>query len=173
MEYPDSLFAWGLADAPPRPYAYGKLVLWTLKDADLGKGTALLSDPAWARIALPDPRSAPYGRAAAEAMRRAGVYEQAAGRLVFGESVSQANQFLLAGSADIAFTAKAIVLAPDMRGKGRWIEVDGAAYAPIAQGAVLCKRGCGAPPAEASRFYAYLYSAPARAILARYGYGLP
>jgi molybdate transport system substrate-binding protein len=173
MAFPDSLFAWGLAAEKPKPYAYGRLVLWTTRDLDLGKGLAVLAEPAQARIALADPRLAPYGREAVKAMRRAGVYERAQSRLVFAEDVSQVNQYVLTGAADVGFTAKASVLAPESEGKGRWIEVDGAAYDSIAQGAVLCKRSRETHPADASRFLAYLYSAPARAILARYGYGLP
>jgi molybdate transport system substrate-binding protein len=66
-----------------------------------------------------------------------------------------------------------VVLAGDMQGKGRWAEVDSTAYSPIAQGAVLCKYGAEKHADLAARFLAYLYSPPARAILAKYGYDLP
>jgi molybdate transport system substrate-binding protein len=74
---------------------------------------------------------------------------------------------------DAGFTAKSAVLAADMRGKGKWDEVDGSLYDPIAQGAVICKYGTGNHPELAAKFLAYLYSPPARAIFAKYGYGLP
>ena len=173
MDYPDSLHAWGYAEARPRPYAYGKLVLWTIRDLDLARGTALLADSTLVKIALADPRRAPYGREAVGAMQGAGLYERLKGKLVYGESLGQVNQYILMGTVDVGFTAKSIVVAPDMRDKGRWAEVDSALYHPIAQGAVLCKHGTENHPASAAHFLAYLYSAPARAILSQYGYELP
>ena len=173
MEYPDSLFAWGHAAEKPRPYAYGKLVLWTMKPLDLDKGLGLLADPGVGKIAVADPKRAPYGREALKAMRKSGAFGQVEAKLVFGESISQVNQYILLGSVDVGFTAKSIVLATGNQGKGHWKEVDSAAYDPIAQGAVVCRYGKENHPGPSARFLDYLYSAPARAILARYGYELP
>jgi molybdate transport system substrate-binding protein len=173
MDFPDSLVRWGYALEKAEPYAYGKLVLWTSKRINLEKGLAILADTGLGKIAVADPQRAPYGREAVKAIRHSGTWAAAEPRLVFGESISQVNQYILLGSAGIGITAKSTVLAAEMKGKGTWKEVDSAAYDPIAQGAVICKHGVGAHPAESARFLAYLYSGPARAILARYGYGLP
>lgn len=173
MDFPDSLHKWGYATGKPRPYAYGKLVLWTTKDLDLGKGLALLADPAVGKIALADPLRAPYGREAVKAMGRAGVSDKVAAKLVYGESIAQVNQYVLVGTVSIGFTAKAIVLAPGMKGKGKWAEVDSALYDPIAQGAVLGKYGAENHPALSERFLDYLHSPSAGSILAKYGYALP
>ena len=124
MDFPDSLHAWGHAAAAPKPYAYGKLVLWSMKDLDLSKGLAALADPAVGKIALADPERAPYGRESVRALKRAGLYDKLKGRLVLGESISQVSQYVLLGSVDAGFGAKSVVLAPGTAGKGRWVEVD-------------------------------------------------
>lgn len=173
MEFPDSLAKWGYAVGKPRPYAYGKLVLWTTKDFDPASGLAVLTGKGVGKIALGDPQRAPYGREAVKAAKRAGVYDAVKDRFVYGESIAQVNQYILLGAADIGFTAKSVVMAADMQGKGKWSEVDSSLYDPIAQGAVVCKYGSENNPSLAAKFLEYLYSAPARAILAKYGYVLP
>ena len=187
MDFPDSLARLGYATGKPRPYAYGKLVLWTTKKSGpTGKSDpapvavypadltpAALAQPGFARIAMADPERAPYGREALKALKRAGVYDAIKGKLVYGESIAQVNQYILLGAADIGFTAKSAVLAGDMRTKGKWAEVDSALYDPIAQGAVLCEYGSANHPEPSARFLEYLYSPPARAILAKYGYLTP
>lgn len=173
MAYPDSLARWGYAVANPHPYAYGKLVLWTIKEWDPAQGLSLLAQDGIGKIALADTQRAPYGREAAKALGKSGFYERVKAKLVFGESVSQVNQYVSLGTVDVGFTAKSVVVAGPMRGKGKWAEVDSTLYDPIAQGAVVCKYGSGNHPALSIRFLRYLYSAPARAILAKYGYVLP
>jgi len=95
------------------------------------------------------------------------------GKLVFGESISQTNQYIHSGAADLGFTAKSVVISPEMKGKGKWIEIPKTAYQPIAQGAVVLKYGKEHHPEIAQQFYDFIYSAKARAIFERYGYILP
>lgn len=171
MDFPDSLAAWGYAAGKPRAYGYGKLALWTMRGLDVDRGLPMLADPGVKRIALADPARAPYGREALKALRKSGLDLDA--KLVFGESIAQVNQYVLLGNADAGITAMSIVLAPDLRGKGVWREVDSALYDPIAQGAVVCKHGALNHPGPSARFLEYLHSPPARAILGRYGYRLP
>ncbi|MBW8889113.1 MAG: molybdate ABC transporter substrate-binding protein [Fibrobacteres bacterium] len=173
MDFPDSLAKWGYASAKPKPYAYGKLVLWTMRDSDPSKGLSLLAEAGVEKIALADSERAPYGREAVKALKKSGYYDRVKKKLVFGESISQVNQYVLLGTADIGITAKSVVLAADMRGKGKWADVDSTAYDPIAQGAVICKYGAENNPGPSAKFLEYLYSAPARIILAKYGYLLP
>jgi molybdate transport system substrate-binding protein len=173
MDFPDSLHAWGDATERPRTYAYGKLVLWTIGDLDLKKGMAVLADPGVSKIALADPGHDPYGREALKALQRAGLAETLEPRLVRAENISQVGRLVLSGEADIGFDAKSIVLALGVVGKGHWREVDSTLYDRIAQGAVICKYGEEKHPGPSSRFYAFLYSTPARVILNRYGYRLP
>ncbi len=173
MDFPDSLYKWGFAKEKPKPYAYGKLVLWTLKDFDLDKGLSVLSDSGVAKIALPDPKRAPYGREAAKAMKKSGLYDKIESKLVYGENISQVSQYILTGNVDIGFNAKSIVLAGEVAGKGKWKEVDSTLYDKIAQGAVICKYGLENNPSLSQRFYEFLFSDSAHAIFLRYGYVLP
>lgn len=173
MGFPDSLRAKGYAAGKTEAYAYGKLVLWTLKDLDLRQGLSVLKNDAVAKIALADVKRAPYGREAAKALRKAGVYEAVESKLVYGENISQVSQFVLTGNADAAFNAKSVVVAPEMRGKGRWVEVDSTLYDKIAQGAVMTRRGYDDHARESAAFLEFLQSAPGRKILAGYGYALP
>jgi molybdate transport system substrate-binding protein len=173
MDFPDSLATWGFAAGKPHPYAYGKLVLWTVKEFDPALGLAALAKPGLAKIALADPQLAPYGREALKALQQAGVYPAIKDKLVYGESIAQVNQYILLGAVDVGITAESAVRAGDMRGKGKWAEVDSSRYAPIAQGAVICKHGSERNPALSAEFLAYLYSPSARAVWAKYGYALP
>jgi molybdate transport system substrate-binding protein len=91
-------------------------------------------------------------------------------KLVYGESISQTNQYITSGSADIGFTAKSIVLAEQMKGKGTWVDVDKNSYEPIQQGAIILKHGNETNKDAAKRFYDYLYSKKAKNILKKYGY---
>lgn len=173
MDFPDSLHKWGYATGKPAPYAYGKLVLWTMKDLDLEKGMSLLLDSRVGKIAVADPKRAPYGLQAIKALQKSGAYAHVKDRLVYGENISQVTQFIETGNVDIGFTAKSVVLANSATRKGKWKEVDSTLYAPIAQGAVVCKYGAENNPGLSAKFLAYLYSNPARAVFAKYGYVVP
>ncbi|MBC7920355.1 MAG: molybdate ABC transporter substrate-binding protein [Ferruginibacter sp.] len=167
VHYPAALHRAGLTQAAPRVYAYGTLVLWTAANLDLSKGVAVLTRAECRKIALANPKLAPYGGAAVDALTHAGLYERVRTKLVYGESIAQVNQYVLSGSASAGFTAKSVVMDPALKGKGTWIEVDRKAYQPIAQGAVLLK---GARSPAARKFYDFLFSARARAIFQQYGY---
>jgi molybdate transport system substrate-binding protein len=167
MQYPDALYASGQASTKPRIYAYGLLVLWTRTNTGSSTGLSALSKPQIRKIALANPKTAPYGAAAVELLTSQGLLTKIQEKIVYGESIAQVNQYLLSGAVDAGFTAKSVVLEPALRGKGRWIEVEGAT--PIAQGVVLLKNaGDGA-----RQFYDFLFSPSARAIFQQYGYRLP
>jgi molybdate transport system substrate-binding protein len=170
MGFPDSLYASGFATEKPRTYVYGKLVLWTMKDLDLKQGMAVLSDSGVHVIAIADPVRAPYGREALEILKRLGLEEALKPKLVTGENIAEVGEYILSGKADIGFDAKSLVLES---GKGRWREVDSALYDPIAQGAVITKYGAETHPGQSSKFYAFIFSTPARVIFNRSGYTLP
>lgn len=167
-QYPQAIFSAGNAEHPPRIYARGRLVLWSLTP---GWRPAIesLTDPAIRHVALPNPELAPYGQAARQALQRRGVWDQVKTRLVFGESIAQTNQFILSRSADAGFTALSVVLSPQMQGRGAWTEIDTSWYSPIGQAAVLLK-GADTPAAE---FYTFLFSDAAAALLTTYGYIVP
>lgn len=173
MEYPEHLYAKGFTTAAPKVYAYGSLVLWTMKNLDLRLWQSLLASDSINKIALANPKTAPYGR---EAMRALSFYKldgKVQSRLVFGESISQTNQYIHSGVADLGFTAKSVVSSAEMKGQGKWVELPPASYQAIAQGAVILKHGKETKAALAQQFYDFLYSAKVRAILERNGFILP
>jgi molybdate transport system substrate-binding protein len=173
MKYPATLYEEGFSLRSPRVYAYGVLVLWTMKDLNLSQGFSILSDTGIGKVALANPELAPYGRQAINALKFYKLYESLRKKLVYGESISQANQFITTGAADIGFTAKSVVLAPNMKDKGKWIDVDPQSYEPIAQGVIVLKYAQQNHSKEAKAFEEFLFSAPAQEIFKKYGYKLP
>ncbi len=174
IAYPEKLEAEGLA-APGSTYLYaiGKIVLWTRKDSrvDVSKGFAMLRGPAVQKIAIANPAHAPYGRAAEEALRKSGVYEAVKDRLVLGENISQAAEFVESGNADAGILALSLVVSPAMKDKGRAWTIPENLYTPIQQGAVAVR---GAPnPQGARQFLDYIKMPATAALLERYGFALP
>ena len=172
-EYPEALYQDGSAVTRPKVYAYGVLVLWTTKDLDLSKGLPLLADAKVQKVAIANPKVAPYGRAAIQALEYAKLNVAVEPKLVFGESITQATQFVDSGAADIGFIAKSIVLAPEMAGKGKWVEVPKGNYTPIAQAVVVLKHGAETQSETARSFVDFMFTPKAKAIFAKYGYLLP
>ena len=172
-DYPRKLVKAGAAEAESvEVFARGRLVLWTLRPAlDLSGVGAAVSSAAVKKLAIANPETAPYGRAAKEALEHLGLTALTAPKLVFGENISQAAQYVSSGNADAGFVALSLVLSPKLKDKGRWIEVPSALYAPILQAAVLTKQG--GPNAAARKYLEFLSGAEAQGILARYGYGAP
>lgn len=173
MEYPAALYQQGLTSTSPKIYAYGALVLWTMKNLDLTQWQSLLQSPQINKIAVANPKTAPYGREAVKLLKYFQIEQQVTDRMVFGESISQTNQYIFSGAVDIGFTAKSVVMSEEMKGKGRWIDMPANAYAPIAQGVVILKHGQQRAPQLARQFYDFLSSPKAKAILQNNGYGVP
>jgi molybdate transport system substrate-binding protein len=167
LHYPELVFQAGLAQAKPKTYAYGLLVLWTRAEVDPAKGLTVLSDRRITKIAIANPKTAPYGTVAVDALTQQNLLTGLQSKIVYGESIAQVNQYLVSGAVDAGFTAKSVVLEPSLRGKGRWADVKGAK--PIAQGVVLLKNAT----AGSQKFYEYLFSPEARTIFRQYGYQLP
>ena len=168
MKYPQELSDKGLTTDKPVIYAYGTLVMWSLQKRNLSKGLNTLLSSDINKIAVANPKLAPYGEATIAALTKQNLLEKAEPKMVYGESISQVNQYLLTGAADIAFTAKSVVLDTAMAGKGNWVEVSKSLYNPIAQGVVMIK---GSANAEAGKkFYQFLFSKKAKAIFVKYGY---
>lgn len=153
------------------PYALGRLALWSRARPDRTPPSSLaeLADPQrFRRIAIANPEHAPYGVAAREALTHAGLLEAVSSRLVLGDNVRQALQFAETGNADAAIVALALVI--DDR-THPWTLIDEATHGPIEQTLVVCHRGQNR--AGALAFARYVTSATGRALLDRYGFGLP
>jgi molybdate transport system substrate-binding protein len=173
MEYPAILFKDWQATSPPIVYAYGALVLWTAADVDLSKGVAGLVDGSIKKVAIASPKLAPYGREAIKALDFYKVRAAVELKLVYGEGISQVNQYIDTKSVEVGFTAKSVVLSPGLQGKGKWVEVPNESYAPIAQGLVILRHGSENNGEAARKFYGFVFSSKAQAILTKYGYKLP
>ncbi len=166
----EGLHADGFAEAP-RLYARGRLILWSARSGvDLSKGVAGLRDRSFRKIAIADPKTAPYGRAALEALENAGVLAEVRPKLVFGESIGQPDSFIATGAADAGLTAKSAAFAPRTAGLGRWVEVPAGLHAPIEQSLAVLRHGRENHPGETSRLAEFLLSAEARAVWTRFGY---
>jgi len=170
MKYPREVANRGLAAEPPKLYAYGSLVLWTMKDG-LVPSLDILTTKSVSHIALANPKTAPYGQAALEVLQHYGLLDSISPKLVYGESIAQANQFIISGSAELGFTSLSVVLAPHMQGKGSWIALNNDLHAPIEQGVVLLK-GEEGPSGAARKFYEFLSGPEAAGILKKYGYSV-
>ncbi|MBN2637457.1 MAG: molybdate ABC transporter substrate-binding protein [Bacteroidales bacterium] len=171
MKYPDKLFAEGLGIEKPQVYAYGKLVLWSATNRN-NLSLETLSQNDIYHVAMANPKTAPYGVAAEETLKKTGLWEKMNDKLVFGESIAQTNQFIVSGSAELGFTAESVVKSPEMKNKGTWIAVDTNLYQPIAQGILLLKTN-RSKQKEARQFQHFLFSHEGRGVLKKYGYSVP
>jgi molybdate transport system substrate-binding protein len=155
-------------------YAVGRIVLWVPRGSRLDVerlGMATLKDASIQHIAIANPRHAPYGRAAEAAMKSLGVYDEVQARLVLGENVAQAVQFVQSGAADVGIIALSLAIAPTLQPEGRYWEVPLGAYPRMEQGGVIMK---SARNVEAARsFRDFVLSGAGRALLRRHGFLLP
>lgn len=168
LEYPRTLFQQQLTTSAPVTYAYGSLVLWTLGDLPLSANLKILQHAGVRHIAIANPETAPYGKAAVSLLKYRHLFEPVQSRIVYGESISQVNQYILSGAAEVGITAKSVVLDPSLKQRGHWVDLPPPGYTPIAQGVVILKR-TGQPKA-AAQFVHFLQTAAARRILQQFGY---
>ena len=172
MDYPRQLIAAGEADGTSLyQYAVGRLVVWVPADSSLDlehRGLNVLLDASVKKIAVANPQHAPYGRAALAALKHAGVYDRVADRLVLGENVAQAAQFVESGNAQAGFVALAHAVAPGMRSKGKYWEVPDEYYPALAQAVVVLSRS--KHKQEAAEFLQYVKSKEAADLLKKYGF---
>ncbi|MFD2570892.1 molybdate ABC transporter substrate-binding protein [Spirosoma soli] len=171
MDYPNALHKQGLTTTAPTVYAYGSLVLWTLGNLPISADLKVLQNSAVRHIAIANPALAPYGQAAMSLLKYRNLVETTKAKLVYGESISQVNQYILSGAAEVGITAKSVVLDPSLKQRGRWVDLPPPGYSPIAQGVVVLKRSSQAKTAQ--QFVQFLRSSTARRIIQQYGYRFP
>ena len=169
MKYPEELFRKGITNERPVVYAYGKLVMWSNVE-DLQPSIEQLQTSKVKHVALSNPKTAPYGVATIEVFEHYGILELIQKKLVYGESISQTNQFILSRAAEVGFTAKAVVLSNQMKDVGSWVELDQEFYTPLAQGVVVVNNERSH---ISKQFFYFLFSPEAREILQKFGYEIP
>jgi len=169
--YPFELSQKGNTLSEPINYAIGQLVLWSWKKRANLTLESLLNDDIH-HIAIANPKTAPYGLAAQQTLYALNLYDTLQQKLVYGESISQTNQFITSQAAEIGFTAKSTVFSPQMKGKGTWISIDTSLYEKIIQALVPLKNQRGLEK-EIYQFIEFIKSTKGRATLEKYGYLLP
>jgi molybdate transport system substrate-binding protein len=174
IEYPRRLETAGLA-APGTLYRYavGRIVVWVPEGSpvDVSKGWNALLDSSVQKIAIANPQHAPYGRAAVAALQKAGIHQKIAAKLVYGEDVSQAAQFVESDNAQAGIIALSLAMSPALRGKGRWWEIPAEAHPPIEQGAIVLQSSTHQETARA--FLDFVKSAQGRTLLEQFGFTIP
>lgn len=169
MDYPNQLENNKLTASKVKMYATGKLVIWSKKtDPNKVKIKSFL-DGSIRKIAIGNPATAPYGEKAIESLKFYKIYDKVKSKLVFGENITQATQFVTTGNADIGITALSLVLTPNMKKEGgKYYVIPEKSHSPLQQGCVILKHGKG--NANALKFYNFISSKKAIAILKYYGY---
>jgi len=172
--YPKKLEATGLAEPGTLyEYAIGRLVIWMPADAKVDvtkEGWKSLLDSSVEKIAIANPEHAPYGRAAVAALQASGIYERVKHKLVYGENISQAAQFVQSGSAQAGIVAMSLAVSPAMRGGKKW-DIPAEMHPTLEQGAIVLKDAKNKAAARA--FLEFVKSASSRAMFTKYGFAIP
>ena len=169
---PQKLVQTGLAVPSSQfTYALGKLVLWSATPGYVDDQGKILTTGGFKHLALADPKLAPYGAAAVEVLKKMELFKKLQPLFVQGENIAQTYQFVSTANAELGFVALSQVIANGKIANGSGWIIPANYYAPIRQSAVLMKKGAENPAAPA--LMSYLKSAPALAIIEKYGYDLP
>lgn len=174
LDYPKQLESSGLTDPGSfYQYAKGKIVLWVSNDSkiNLSSGLSSLLDPAVKKIAVANPQHAPYGHAAVAAMQSEGIYDKVKDKIVTGENISQTASYVVSGAADAGVVALSLALSPNMKDKGRYVEIPTAEYPPINQACVILNSS--KEKETANQFLSYLKTKAVSETLQRYGFAVP
>lgn len=171
ITYPRQLAAQGLAASAVKSYGVGRIVLWSNQRDARGMTLSQLTGPDITRIAIANPKHAPYGKRAEEALRATGVWEKIEPKLVYGENIAQTAHFVQTGNAQVGVIALSLALSPELSGQGSYSLIPETLHQPLEQGFVITRRAAGNP--RALRFADYMGGKAARAILNRYGFRLP
>lgn len=170
MNFPQALYDENIAITKPIIYAEGALAMFSSKELDFSKGIDLIKDSSISKIAIANPKTAPYGTTAMEAIKNAGLEESTKNKFVYAESISQVVTYATTAT-DIGFIAKSS-LYDDKLSKYKknvnWISVDPKLYKSIQQGVVIINNA--KDNAEVKAFYDFILSANAKKIFTNYGY---
>jgi molybdate transport system substrate-binding protein len=172
--YPDLLEKDGLtAKEMQKVYAVGKIVLWFPDESkvDSDKGLQAVISPRVKKLAIANPRHAPYGRAAEESLRYYGLWEKVEGKLIYGENISQTAQFVHTGAADAGIVALSLAISPKMLHEGRYWVIPDESHNDIEQIYVVLKKGKGKKSVR--KFLDFLHGEKGGKILSRYGFVIP
>lgn len=172
MVYPALLAKKNMATGEPYIYGVGRIVVWSKKVDVKNRGIRSLLDPAVKKIAIANPLHAPYGQRAEEAFEHYNILEQLKPKLVYGQNISQAAQFVTSGAADAGVIALSLALSPNMlREQGAYVVLPEDCHQPLEQGVVITRRGAANDFAKA--FVDFMKGGRAVAILEYFGFMKP
>lgn len=170
-DYPRALRAEGYSASEVQIYGYGRIVLWGPARSTGSLTLQDLRDPGTGRIAIANPRHAPYGKLAQQALEGAGVWDAVQSRLVYGENVAQAAQYVRSGNAQVGIIPLSLALGPQPDHQGYYAMIPQQYCPPLAQGFIITRHG-GANPL-AREFALFIAGKEAREVMSRYGFALP
>ncbi len=173
VEYPAKLAKGGFTTTPSQVYAYGTLILWSANGADLSNNVAGLANQNVKRVGIANPKTAPYGQEAMNALRYYKIDGAVKSKFINGESINQVATYVTTKAVDVGFMAKSIVYAPEMKTVGKWVEVNPASYNKIDQAMVGLKNGSPENQIATKKFLKFVMSPKAQGILKNNGYILP
>ncbi|MFV7789336.1 molybdate ABC transporter substrate-binding protein [Aliarcobacter lanthieri] len=170
MKFPETLYKEKLTATEPVVYAQGSLAMLSAKEIDFSKGIEVVINDNIKKVAIANPKTAPYGTAAIEALKNANILDKVESKFVYAESISQAVTYALT-AADIGFIAKSLLYEDKMakyKENVHWVSVDPKLYTPIDQGIVVLNKA--KDNAEAKAFYEFILSDKAKEIFKNFGY---
>jgi molybdate transport system substrate-binding protein len=168
-EYVDTVIKDGKCDAASvRQYARGRIVVWCPSGIAAPTKLTDLTDPKYSRIAIANPDHAPYGRAAKQALEKAGIWDQLQDRIKLGENIQMTMQYAKSGAVDAAIVALSLAVVTD---GGSFLPIDQTEYDPLDQEIVVC--GNGEEADAGHQFIDFIQSADGREVMSRYGFLLP
>lgn len=170
MKFPFAIYDKKKSSTKPKIYAYGSLAILSLKKRDFSKGIILLGDKSIKRIAIANPKTAPYGDASFEALKNAKILDKIKSKFIYGESISSTVSYTVSAT-DVGIVAKSSLFSSKMtrfKKDLNWIEIDSKLYTPIKQGIVAIKN-----TKEVKEFYNFILSDNAKEIFKAYGYSVP
>ena len=173
MDYPNTLYKQNIASTKPRIYAFGSLAYFSVKKRDFSQGLKIIENTQIKKIAVANPKTAPYGIATKEALKSAEIYKVVKDKFVYGESISQTVSYTMT-AADMGFIAKSSLFSPTMKKYKQgenWNNVDTKLYTPISQGIVILTNA--QKDVEVKAFYDFMFSDKAKKILQNFGYQTP
>lgn len=174
LDFPKKLEAAGITEPGSYyQYARGRIVIWVPQPStiDLSSGLKALLNPSIKKIAIANPLHAPYGQAAVAAMQKKDIYERVKDKFVLGENISQTASFVVSGAADVGIVALSLALSPNMKDKGRYVEIPQNDYPPIEQACVLLRSSKNKDVAR--QFLSFMKSPAIGDVLRTYGFDVP
>jgi len=170
ISFPAKLDSLKLTSGKPILYAIGRIVLWS-STKDVSKGLDVLTSRDVKIISIANPVHAPYGTRAVESLKYYNIYDKIKDKIVKGDNVSQAAQFVLTGNAEVGIIALSLALSPQMTAKGKYFMIDEKSYAKMEQAYVILKKS--EKKKELLDFVKFLETKKVKDILSKYGFKLP